>query len=702
MGRSCYCCDKKDDEPCDLCADLSDDSSITKAKIKISGLQDYIFDEVYTDEFISVGSTALPPSDNTLLIGVDPEGLPNPQSGSFFKGYAGIRYILNITGLNQLNSEMDFDLVGNKFIPKQNSKFLGEVVVTTIVEHSLVGKGYASLPILCNETYDNNCFGYNITCQEPCVPTEECAVDQTPWPRLENCMWNYNNGYVKEIHEADIPSDWSGKIGVVYKYDFYLVAEEYTCNLGMINNEIGISPQEINVCNSDPFCYIDDNCKTPHFNHMVFKNGNSNSWSPALRLLAVLKETEIIEEGVYKNIGYYQELEQFSPCYQTRGGNSSCPILGQLPCSGLIYKAKLECRNSLYSYSIPGYGLHHDISEKIFFPYGCDAGRCFQNCFCEGFGPPSLNCPPSGQAWKTWSKCRAFEKHYNFRPFGNLSYFLHADNIPSFDGNCDLNSLPNLIKNYYFRYAFSFFDDNNSHNINDQPCYPNYDDPCLFCSFYDDAAKKIKQKYRVFSHESFLTFAQSQIVNFQNNTNYLKVFNPCDSKYYQSCDFSNTNGVGVLRMAVTNLYPYTDIDAAGRSFNFLDFMFTKFFNWNTNLYAFSPFSKNPDSNSNCWNYSLGIPSPFGGSWGSSELIFLKVKDQIRPGSPPLVWKYYPTPDNRYCHKTFYSHPNINWTSTGKNNDNEIIVGITLKTHDPKQPRFILPKPPESILEVEYE
>jgi len=696
MGRTCYCCDKKDSGPCDLCPVLLEPSSIKKSTISIKGFQDYNFDQTYSDDFIS--TSRLSYKENMFLLGSSDQ---STYPGSMFKGQASIKYTVDIKGLNNLNTEMQFDLVGNKFIPKQSSKFLGEVTVTTISEHSISGKGYAFFPL--------NYGSYH--CSEPCTPTEPCSLDNLPWPPIENCFWYIRNEFVSDMREADIPSDWNGKIGVVYKYDFYLVSEAYSCDLG--KNKDREPPHylpERNICETDSSCFINHTCSV-HLGHMIFQNGNIDARvTPAVRFVAVLKETEIIEDGIYKQIGYVPEglPQNFNTCYQTRNGRydpADCPVVGQSPCSGLISKRRLisPCRNPLNTI-----GIGSEVHQRAFFPNNCTGGRCYydilQFCSCEGLGPPSLNCPPSGQAFKAWVICNTFQNHYNFFPVYRGP--MHEELMPDFssfiNSSCDLSVLTNLIKDYRFVGKMDLVDEYlYNHTIANPLCYPNYDDPCLFCNSYDDAEKKIKQKYRIAISTGNFGFSQNNIIEFQNNTNYSKIFNPCD-KIELGCDLSNTTGVGIFRLPRRN--PLEGIFF--RDINFLDFIFDKYMPSGSNLPDALGFkSREPDANSNCWNYNLFFPAPFDGMWGAAELEFTKKKDILgTTWNPNFKIIYWPTPSDKYCNKTFFNHPNLNWTATGKNNNNEIIDAIILKKVDPinQFAVFTLPRPPETIMEVEYE
>lgn len=679
MGRTCYCCKKPKGE-CITCLSWPPEiKQPTKSKIIISGFQDYNFDNTYSEDFYNGA-----PFTNRVDIGWSNEEIVY-RSGSVFQGHASVRYVINISGLSQLNTVAEFEKDGQFFIPKEQSRFLGEITATSYVETTISGKGYAFMPESCADFISCG-FGNNNACfAATCDPLEPCVFQPpwTDWPAGLICPYGPPNpkqfaSSMNCLHETYIPSNWGGKIGTKSKYDVYLAMEKYSCS-----------------------GYDFDDYK----NHRIF---TAIGRAPMLRFVIILKETEIIEEGIYKDIGWYYNRESFDQCYQakTPDGNLftpiGCPVDDQQPCEKIVVKHNKLCRNSLYAYktinNVSNHSLVRDVVEKIY--HGpCIGGRCTQNCFCENLSKPEYCSSP---AYKYWKKCRYFINYLNFSPFGNFIHMLNIDtiNIDPFKlQSCDLSSFNNLTANYAI-----YFDQKKLSNGFPLSCYDNQDAPNNFCNSYNDFDKTIKQKYTVTANPSMPTnYAifndiEDNTINVINKTNYLKILNQCDAIYNaSSCDFSSADGIGIshkIRLASSSSSSGLDILNYVLSGNFrhLDFYV------DSSTTVVIP----PNSNSKCATYGVKIPPPLfknmftSVGWGNVEIEFLKNQD--------TAFRYWSciTPIN-YCHKTFANHPELPWSQVGKQ-DGQIIIGIKTKKVTPpsKEPIFYLPKPPKITLEAIYE
>lgn len=596
--RRCCC---KTVGNCFLCKDLIQTNQISKSKITISGFNDYLID---TTKYQNFGQA----NTNPIIRGSIGFFGTTPVTGFVFDGTAMIRYYLNISGLNQLNTFSEFILQNNKFVPIEKSKFLGEVIVTNFIEHTMSGKGYAFFP--------------------------RAAA-------LFNCPYPCNSGsppaapyYEDQLYETDIPSDWNGKIGCVCKYDFYLMSEEYSCDLGKMENS--------NRCQN-----------TSYENHMPF---DANFFSPMVSFVAVLKETEIIQEGIYLNAGYpsYTDIV-FDRCW---GESTTCPTVGQQPCEGLIRTPQLfnDCRNPLYGNlgngfvdDYDGYHINYEIYHKLFLPYPCRIDR---------FGNLS----------KPWAVYNYFANHFNFYPFmSSILDLIHKPNINY--NNCSIDSIQQfkLIAQSYF-----------SGEANPSLlCEPIYNDPCQFCASYNDAKKEINQKYAVVGFEQPNSQATiSGIINIIqpiNHSNYFKILSSCDNQC-GNIDTSLCSGIGILRY---NGAQYRHVD-------FINFIFSKSFVNYSQLN--NPLLVQTQDQNLCYKHYGVVKAPLYSQWIDSNLVFL---------FPGIGTKF---PDETY-NKTFALIPNINWTPSAINAS---AVASDMNSTNIKSVIIDFPKSSPIVLEALYE
>jgi hypothetical protein len=677
MGRTCYCCDKKETQECTICyqRDYPDiPENFSKTKFIISGFEDYNIDSTYSGPFYSSAKTRLE---------IDPRDLYGRKQYAFF-GNASFRYYVSVSGLNQLNTTVEFERSGNKFVPKEKTKLLGEIIVTTFVETSISGDGYALFDdfpcdVGCGNFYCDCSLVNTFGCSKNCDPTEECE------PISSGPFLSINSAY-QCLSRASIPSEWGGKIGAIARYDIYLIINEYSCDTG----------KDSSMFPYGDLCYNRNNNliqgHMPMINTLQGFGGYGFSQFPQIGFNLILKETEVIEEGIYKNVGFLNEVEQFSQCYPQSGPARVCPDQNQQPCETIVVKAKKRCRSPIYNGSYPTqyfgsqFGLHHDISEKLFFPYKCQGGRC---------APPPNG---GGVATRKWGRCRQFINHYNFDPFPAWAYMslidsnatgnrVNSDELMSFRESCDISVFSDISR--YFPFVFNFGYQND--------CYSNFisDDPCNFCASYDDATKQIIQKYKVINTESGRFFPPEEVIN---KTNYKKVFSPCDFTHYlldgYSCDLSDTSGIGIRsrKYTVFSSIPSTN------GLDWLTYIFGKQLGIPVTGLGLGTIRGTVVNG--CPSYAIYPPSPFynliSGGWGNANLNFIKFQD--RPPPWPTVSCQN---ENTICTKTFAEFPNLDWQPIEKSNG-AITTGLTW-TITPVQINPIeIPIPPPTFIEVIYE
>jgi hypothetical protein len=668
MGRTCYCCKQKDKEcsysVCE-CPEQQQDISINRKKFEISGINDIDYLGSYAGKFVVLSKHL------GLLanwVGYDPI-LSFPYSrnlGAIGFGSATIKYGIKTTGLSNFNGSatykkdastcsfiLDETSFGSpSFIDNNTQSILpiGDVVMETYIDVQIQGGKLYTYFSAGDPAYwcAGDCNPLSDPCCNGCFQSSLARCPICDIPRKVMCP-----------HVADMPTEWSGKIGtrIIFKA-FANIA---------------------NYIRGDVTCI----------------EGPSNQFGFMLQL----KDSQLIAEGIYSDYG---KNEIRTEAYDAPSSCSS--YIARIPTPGGIGTTTFECAKNPCEYlslkrfynncKTPFFGGDLAIPTSVYTKYvNVDPSG---TCSAGPFAP----CPPpiNSTFQRSLQKIIIYKDHVNFAPvipsYYNRLFIFPGFNYDTFRDfqdvidifNCNINGdspIP-ITTGLPYRDCFRLSED-----------YEN-----TLCSTWD--GEKMTATYSLYMMGLFGVGGIYRDPRL-DKTNYKNLIacQPDDlgfQLYAQDCE--DATGVGLF--ACNRGTPGDLNNSCNNFFNVVKFFQESLCNPD------KPYTDLTvgDNLRDFANVAVSVPRPFGygATFWSRWVEDYEIKyDFEECRFPPIGGSVVPcecTPEHLYS-KTKFFLPELDWTRF-TSSDGKQIRKVSVDYNDIPDPVFYLPKPPKFQIKVTYD
>lgn len=672
MGRTCYCCKKDKECSYSICeCPEQQDININRKKFEISGINDIDYLGSYTGKFVVLSKLL------GLLVnwvGYDPTyGFNSPYNrnyGAIGFGSATIKYGIKTTGLSNFNGSatykkdastcsfiLDETTFGDpSFIDNNTQSILpiGDVVMETYIDVQIQGgklytyynKGNSQYWCFaeCNTLSDpccNGCFG------APLIRCPICDITKT----------------IECPHVADMPTEWSGKIGTRIIFKAFANIANYISG--------GVSCIE----------------------------GPSNQFGLTLQF----KDSQLIAEGIYSDYG---KNEIRTEAYDAP---SSCsPYIASIPTPGGIGTTTFACAKNpceylslkrFYNNCKTPFFTSGTIPTSVYTKYVIvdPSNTCLSSISC----PPPPNNPPFNYFRRELQKIIIYKDHINFAPV--IPFYYHGlfifpafnyENYRDFQDvinifNCNINGDSPIPITTALPYSDCFRSSEDYENT--------------LCSTWD--GEKMTATYSLYIEALLSSGGIYRDPRF-DKTNYKNLIacQPNDDTgqgvqpYAQDCE--DATGIGLFAC---------DSGIPGELDNQCnDFFSAVRFSQQSLCNPDKPYTDLTvgDNLRDFANVAVAVPRPFAdhADFWSKWVEDYEIKyDFAECRSLPIGGSVVPcecAPERLYS-KTKYFLPELDWTRF-TSSDGKQIRKVSVNYDDAPNPVFYLPKPPKFQFKVTYD